>query len=301
MQEELLSKIYRKEMLSKTNRWRFLAIFFVILFFFKMLGGSIISSKGSPYIARIAINGFISNDNFRNSSLEKIKNNDKIKAVIIDINSPGGTFVGGERLFEEIKKISKKKKTVVLIGEQATSAAYFAAAGSSHIIASRGSLVGSIGVLLQSFEVTELASKIGIKPILLKSTKYKASPNPLESLDKDNEQYLQNLIQESKNLFLSMVISSRKSFSEDAINIIKTGKVFIGERGLKLGLVDELGGFNEALKYLKKHKIEGEVKKVELLPSKKNLKNIINSLSGNFFSSMNGMLAIDNGFSAIGK
>jgi protease-4 len=276
---DILSKLYHKSLLKKISRWRLFAIIFIILFIVKIIPSN---KNGIPsssdYIAEISIEGFISDNKTRNSKLEKIANNDKIKAVILNINSPGGTFVGGENLYHNIKKISAKKPVVALIGEQGTSAAYLASLGANQIFAFNGSLVGSVGVLLQSFEVTELAKKIGVKPIILKSSKFKASPHPAESMDNENKQYLQDVITDSQIIFVEFVKQSRKSMSEETLKEVSLGKVYVGSKAQKMNLIDKIGQKDNALQWLKTQKISvNKVISIELIPQNKTLKGFLNN------------------------
>jgi len=172
---------------DKVHKWKNIAILggaLSLLFFIKLLSGGEVSGSGidsaGDYIANIKIEGTIVEDDYRSEILAKILEEDSIKAVIIDINSPGGGIVGSEILFSELRKISEKKPTVVVMGSVAASGGYMAAIASDYLIAHNGTLTGSIGVLLQSMEFTNLAEKAGVKLQTYKSAPLKASPSPFE-------------------------------------------------------------------------------------------------------------------------
>jgi len=286
--------IDRKLLLRKISKWRFLAIFLLLFFIFELLAGDLEVFQ-DDYVAKIKIEGFISDETYRNDQLANLSEDTQVKAVIIDINSPGGTFVGGERLFNNIKKISASKPTVAVLGNQATSAAYLAALGADYIIASRGTLTGSVGVLLQSAEVSGLAEKIGINPVIIKSDKYKAVPHPAEKIDELDRQYLSKLVEESRDIFLEIVTTNRPDLTEEGLIEVKAGKVFVGQRAKEYNLIDSIGDFDTAKTWLQsKHVVTDNIVNIELQPVNKSIKSLLN---GFFIPNMSSgglkLLAVD--------
>ncbi len=289
MKQDINFLIERKNLLKKLSKWRIFAIVFFVLIIITNVSSKKFISKNKPFIAKVKINGIINDDDFRINKLNQIKNNKNIKALIVKINSPGGTFVGGERLYKAIKNISSTKPVVTIIGDQATSAAYLAAIGSNHIIASNGSLTGSIGVLLQSFEATELANKVGIKPIIIKSSTFKATPHPAEKFKIEDSNYLKNIVKESKDIFLDLVKLERININKDDIKEISLGKIFIGKKAKEINLIDAIGDQEEAMNWLKSKNITTEkILNIKLQKPNENLRK--------FFQSINKVNLLNEGF-----
>ncbi len=147
---------------DKVHKWKNIAILaFVIvaLLLLHMASGDDLSGlKAGDYIANIKVEGMILEDDHRSKVLEEIAKEDSIKAVIVNIDSPGGGIVGSEILYADLKKIAAKKPIVVVMGSLAASGGYMAAIAADHIIAHNGTLTGSVGVLMQSAEFTSLAA-----------------------------------------------------------------------------------------------------------------------------------------------
>lgn len=138
--------IDRKSLLKKLSMWRLSAIILFVFLAFKLFLAKDLSVFQTDYVAQIWIEGFISDDRDLKNSIESIYRDKRAKALIVNINSPGGTFVGGEKFYTLLRKFSKSKPTVAVLGDQATSAAYLIALGTDHIIAHNGTLTGSVGV-----------------------------------------------------------------------------------------------------------------------------------------------------------
>jgi protease-4 len=251
--DNLSALIYLK---NKLNKWKNITIFLLViclmLLFRVLFGDSLIGVVEGNYIANIKIEGEILADDYRSEILEKIVLDHNIKAVIFDINSPGGEIVASEILYSEIRAIAQIKPTIILVGSAAASGAYMAAIGADHIIAHNSSIIGSIGVLMQSFEVTELAKKVGVKLQNYKSSPLKATPSPFEKSSKLSDEALQDSINDSYQFFTDLVYSRRKDkLDKNKLQMIVDGRVFTGRQALKLGLIDEIGSKGNALIYLK--------------------------------------------------
>jgi protease IV len=239
-----------KNLRRSVRFWRFFCFFVFIVFLVSyslLLKGSFKLSRDN--VVLMNINGMIFEDTSRNEALLEIANDDKVKALIVNLNSPGGTVVGGETLYNYLKKVSENKYLVVVMKEQAASGAYMAAVAANHIIAHNGTLTGSIGVLLQSFDVSDLLKKVGVKPVIIKSSKLKAVPSPLEPLDSESELFLSELVGDSFDLFKEIVISNR-SLKKENYGAIFDGRVLTGRQALKLGLIDEIGDVEYAKEWL---------------------------------------------------
>ncbi len=251
--DNLSALIYLK---SKLHKWKNIAIFLLVICLMLLVrvlfGDLFIAVAEGDYIANIKIDGEIFADDYRSEILAKVAIDNKVKAVIFNINSPGGSIVASEILYSEIRATAQMKPTIILVGSAAASGAYMAAIGADHIIAHNSSIVGSIGVLLQSFEVTELARKVGVKLQTYKSSPLKAMPSPFEKSDQSSDQATQNSINDSYQFFKDLVYARRQNkLDKNNLKIITDGRIFSGRQALKLGLIDEIGSKSNALLYLK--------------------------------------------------
>ena len=202
-----------------------------------------------PSIAQISINGIITTDQLRSEKIQTMKENDKIRALIVSFNSPGGTVVGGEQLFHSLDNFSKEKPLVIVMEEIATSAAYMAALSGNRIFARKGTITGSIGAIWQTSEITKLLDKIGITTEAIKSGQLKASPSPLEPMTEKARGLVQEAVDDAFQTFLEMV-KLKRGFTQNQIQPLADGRIFTGNQAIKLGLIDEIGGQEEAISWL---------------------------------------------------
>ena len=229
-------------------------------------------SGDRPHIARLTVDGVIVDNLDRSQVLSKLAEDDAVKALIVRIDSPGGTVVGGEELYRQLQAVAKDKPVAAVMREIATSAAYMVALGSDRIIAREGSITGSIGVIVQTTDITELLESIGIKPEAIKSSPLKAQPNPLEPLTPEAREAVQALIAEIYEMFVSLV-AERRALTPEQARDLADGRVFTGKRALELGLIDALGGEAEARQWLiDAHSLDPdlEIRSVEV-PSRRSL------------------------------
>ncbi|MBT4922881.1 MAG: signal peptide peptidase SppA [Rickettsiales bacterium] len=261
-----LSSYFNAEFLRrKLNLWRIFSLAILLVCISLTYEFDDLKKPRSDYVARIAISGFIGNDQYRLDRLEELSKDKFLKAVIIDIDSPGGTVVGGELLYQSLKRLSNAVPTVAFVGSQATSAAYLAAIGCNYIISPQGSIVGSIGVILQSVDLSGLAKSLGIEPVIVKSTSLKAVPHFAEKLTSQGEASLREVVDDIYKMFKTIVLE-RRPLKESNIEEVMSGKVFSGNRAYKLGLVDEVGDSLAVKQYLLNNNIGKniDIKKVSL-------------------------------------
>ena len=238
----------------KRLRYKKTILIVVAIFFFVILISD--SRYKKPHIAKVSIDNIITQDSFRYEKLEELSQNKNTKAVIVFINSPGGTVVGGETLYKSIKNIAQQKPVISVMGEVATSAAYMASLGSNYIFAQEGTITGSVGVLVLSSEFTELAKKIGISTEVIKSGDLKASPSPLEKMTPKAREQMEKIVQEISKNFINLVKKERK-LDNNKTQLISDGRIFTGQSALQIGLIDSIGNIKEAKKYLKiEHNID---------------------------------------------
>ena len=274
MSDNLAALIYLK---SKVHKWKNIALLlgiFSLLLVLRFVSGGTFSNDvvESDAIVNIKIDGVIFEDDFRSKVLKEIAEEKSVKAVIVNIDSPGGGIVGSEILFDDLRKIAVQKPIVVLMGSVAASGGYMAAVASDHIIAHNGTLTGSIGVLMESQEVTELANKIGVKFKTYKSSPLKGSPSPFEKSNAMVDGVIQESIADSYAYFSDLVRERRgEKLNKKLGNAILDGRVFTGRQALQAGLIDEIGGKDQALAYLSANKIDVKklpIKDVEITENK---------------------------------
>jgi protease-4 len=250
-----------------------------------------------PHIAKITIDNIITQDSFRYEKLEELSQNKNTKAVIALINSPGGTVVGGETLYKSIKSIAQNKPIISVMGEVATSAAYMASLGSNYIFVQEGTITGSVGVLVLTSEITELAKKIGVSTEIIKSGDLKASPSPLEKMTPKAREQMEKIVKEISKNFIDLVKKERM-LDNKKIQLISDGRIFTGQSALQIGLVDAIGNIKEAKEYLK---IEYNITKLplldfEIIKKEKLVEKFLSSFAGNInaskFLNLQGLISI---------
>ncbi|HER26359.1 MAG TPA: signal peptide peptidase SppA, partial [Rhodospirillales bacterium] len=203
----------------------------------------------SDYVARLNISGIIVDDPVRDQVLADLAENSRAKALVIRIDSPGGTVVGGEALYLSLRAVARNKPVVAVMGTTATSAAYMAAIAADQIIARQGSITGSIGVLMQTANFNGLLDKIGIVPETIKSGPLKAQPNPVEPMSAAARKAIQGVVMDMHGMFVDMV-ADRRGMVRSAALKLADGRIYTGRQALAAGLIDTLGGEGEARKWL---------------------------------------------------
>ena len=243
----------RRRLKRRLTFWRIVAVVAVVAAIaaaFGRLGDTVV---GGDFIARGSVDGIIVQDDQRLETIRDLEKNDYVKAVILRIDSPGGTVVGGETLYRAILELGKKKPVVAVMDGVAASAAYMTAIAADRLFAREGTLTGSIGVILQTTEVTKLLEMIGVSAKSFKSGSLKAAPSPVERLTPEVEAATQALIDEMYSMFCDMVLERRKMKPADASRFAD-GRVFTGRQALKNGLIDQIGGEQAAIAWLESEK-----------------------------------------------
>jgi len=232
--------------------WRTLAILVAAGLIVVALG-RFTGYQQNDYIARFAVRNVILDDRRRHDVLERIARDRNAKALIVRIDSPGGTVVGGEALYLSLRRVAKQKPVVAVLGQVATSAAYMVALAADRIIAHEGTITGSIGVLMQTTEISGLLRKLGISTEAIKSGPLKAVPSPLEPMTPEVRKTTQALVDDMFSMFLRMVAERRKLSRFDA-EALADGRVFTGRGAVEKRLIDALGGEAEAIAWLEDKK-----------------------------------------------
>jgi protease-4 len=210
-------------------------------------------APGTPqqdHIARLVIDGAITSDPDRLKRIEELAADDSVKAVIVAINSPGGTTAGGEELYEALGHLRQAKPTVAVIKELGASAAYMAAIGTERIFARRLSMVGSIGVLYQHINAGKLFETIGVDLDKVASGPLKAEPDFDEPMEGAPRESVAALVDDSYQWFVD-VVAERRNMERPAALALADGRVVSGRVGMASGLIDAIGGEREALDWLR--------------------------------------------------
>mgnify|MGYP005818735033 CR=1 FL=1 len=209
------------------------------------------------YVARISVSGVIVEDRDLLERIQDLASDPAAKAILVDIDSPGGTVVGGESLYEALRAASAEKPVVAVMGTTAASAAYMVAIGTDRIFAHSGTVTGSVGVLLQTAQVTDLLRSIGVTPISIKSSPLKAVPSPVEDLTPAGREAAQEVVDAMYRMFVDMV-GERRGLSGDRLASVTDGRIFTGRQAMDLGLVDSVAGEKGARAWLAAEKGVGE-------------------------------------------
>ncbi|MGE3247238.1 MAG: signal peptide peptidase SppA [Beijerinckiaceae bacterium] len=245
----------RRRLRRKVTFWRGVAL--VIAIAAIAVIGWRAARGGAPgprdaHIARVQISGLITGDRPTLDMLKEIGKSNA-KAVLLSIESPGGTTTGSEKLFEEIRELGKKKPVVAVVGSVAASGAYIAAISADRIFAHKNSIVGSIGVLVQIPNVSRLLDTVGVKVDIVRSTPLKAAPSGLEPTSPEARQALADIVADSYDWFKGLV-QERRKLSADELAKVVDGRVHTGRQSMALKLVDEIGGEREAIAWLEKER-----------------------------------------------
>ena len=248
--------IERRRLRRRLTAWRLaavvLAVFVIALI---MAGDQRLAGTGSflPHIARVSVSGFITDDQKMLELLDKVGKSSQVRAVILDINSPGGTTTGGEAMYDAIRRLAEKKPVVAVCGTLATSAAYIVALATDRIFVYGNTITGSVGVIFQWADVSELMRTLGVKVEEVKSGPLKAVPNPFEPTDEKGRALAAEMVQEAKVWFVDLV-GKRRNIEPAAVPGLTDGRVYSGRQALALKLVDEIGDERAAKRWLQKER-----------------------------------------------
>ncbi len=242
--------------------WRFAALIAVLL----AVGALIAKSDeglGEPHgkhIARLSISGFITDNRKQQELLGKIAKASRVKALILRINSGGGSTTGAEALFEAVRKVAEKKPVVAVLGTVAASGAYATALAADHIVARGNTITGSIGVIIQWPDIEKMLQKVGVKYREVKSSPLKASPSPFAAPDEKSLEITRAMVLDSYEWFRDLVAERRK-FEKAKASRLADGRIYTGRQALGQGLVDAIGGESKAREWLNsEHEISKDIK-----------------------------------------
>ncbi|MCA8930202.1 MAG: signal peptide peptidase SppA [Alphaproteobacteria bacterium] len=205
-------------------------------------------AKG-PHIARLSIAGVIQTDQSLLDRIDRLTRDGTVRAVLLHIDSPGGTYAGAEALYGALRQLAAAKPVVAVMDGVAASGGYMAAVATDHIVARAGTITGSVGVIMQMPRLKGLLDSLGIQVEEVRSGPLKATPSPFETPDEPARAATRALIDDLFRQFLT-IVTSRRPLAEPTLEQVRTGRVFTGRQALPLGLIDAIGGEAEARHWL---------------------------------------------------
>lgn len=246
----------RRRLKRRLSVWRFTAIILVIVLVavagLRLWGDDTLSGF-NDHIARITISGVISDNRKQQQLFDRVVESDAVKAVVVHINSPGGTTTGAEALFAAIRRAAAKKPVVAVLGTVAASGGYAAALATDYIVARGNTLTGSIGVVFQWAQVNQLLTNLGVKVHELKSQPLKAEPSPFGEMSPRAQAVTEAMLKDSHEWFVRLV-EQRRPFGEVRARELADGRVYTGRQALDVQLIDAIGGERTALAWLREEK-----------------------------------------------
>ncbi|MDD3579668.1 MAG: signal peptide peptidase SppA [Desulfobacca sp.] len=218
-------------------------------------------SRGEK-VGVIEVKGLIAEAQDTLKQLDKYRRNSQIKAIVLRINSPGGAVGPAQEIWREINKIRKTKKIVASLGTVAASGGYYIASAADLIIASPGTMTGSIGVIIRFANVEDLIKKLGLDFYDLKAGAFKDTGSPMRPMTPEEKAYLQNLLNNIHEQFIRDVAQGRK-LPLEKVRAVADGRILTGEEAKNLKMIDEFGNLQDAIE--KAGRLGGIVGKVEAI------------------------------------
>ncbi|WP_431285994.1 signal peptide peptidase SppA [Humitalea sp. 24SJ18S-53] len=204
---------------------------------------------GAGHIARLSVTGTITEDRRLIAAIDDARRDASVRAMILVVDSPGGTMAGGEALHGALSRFAVQKPLVATLGGTAASAGYMIALPADRVFARNGTITGSIGVLLQSFEASDLLARLGVSPETITSGPLKDQPSLFRPLTEEGRVALALVVNDLYEQFVRMVAQGRR-MHEIAARALADGRIVTGRRALDLGMIDAIGGEAEARVWL---------------------------------------------------
>ncbi len=244
----------RRRLKRRLVFWRVLAVLLVIGMIAVASGGARRAVlAGGKHIERVTVSGIITDNRKLTEAIAKLGKNDSVSAVILAVDSPGGSVAGGENLHDALVRVAAVKPVVTVMGGTAASAGYMISLPSARIFASNATLTGSIGVILETGSAAGLLDKLGLSADAIISGPLKDQPSFTHGLSPAGRDYLQGLVNNLFGQFVTFVAQGRH-MDEAKVRELADGRAYSGQQALGLGLVDEIGGEPEARAWLAKEK-----------------------------------------------
>jgi protease-4 len=262
------------------------SILLVLTVFLAIIAGDSGLALGDK-VGIVKIEGVIIDSIDINRQIKEFADRDDIKAVIIRINSPGGSVAPSQEIYSEVKRLAKEKDVVASMSSVAASGGYYIALGADEIVANPGTITGSIGVIVQFMNFEGLLSKIGITGNVIKSGEFKDTGSPLREMNETERKVLQALVNDVQSQFVDAVVEGR-NLKPEVVRKLADGRIFSGAQAHAYGLVDKVGGLHEAVELAAKLSgIEGEP---AIVYSKKKVDGLLQYFTGEESGSLFGSL-----------
>lgn len=289
--------IDRRQLKRRLTFWRIAATLAVVALGV-ILARQFAPQTMNPYVARVSIDGIIVENRDMIDALKTVAEDDNAKALVVRIDSPGGTTTGSENLYHALRKVAAKKPVVTVMGTLAASGGYVTAIAADHIIARETTITGSIGVIMEYTQAAGLLEKVGVTMETIKSGELKGEPSLAKPLSPQGRQVLQSMIDDSYAWFTELVAARRK-MPLDKVKLLADGRAYTGRQAFKAGLVDQLGGEDDARTWLATTKnISADLPDVDMdeTPEERLFGSFLSSLLSGTFGNMrlplDGMTAI---------
>lgn len=260
----------RRRLRRRLSFWRVLAFVLAVV----ALGAGLAAAGAGMFdprpahVARVELPGVITESREHIELFRQIAENRSVRALIVVIDSPGGTTAGSEAIHDAIRKVAETKPVVAQLGTLATSGGYAAAIAADHIVSRRNTITGSIGVLVQWADLQELLDSIGVEMQSVKSDPLKAVPSPFEPTTEAARAMVHDLVEDSHAWFVELV-AERRGLELPTARQLGDGRIMTGQQALAVGLVDSLGGEEEARNWLADtHDIDRDVPLRDWRPSR---------------------------------
>jgi protease-4 len=242
----------RRRLSRRASFWRVVAFIAALAAIF--LAAALISEDmdlfgRDTHLARISIDGLITDDRRQQDLIERASRDARVKALILAINSPGGTTSGSEAYYQAIRDAAGRKPVVAALGTLAASGGYIVAIAADRVFARGNTVTGSIGVVFQWAQVREALEKLGVQVEEVKSAPLKAEPSPFTETSEEARAVMREMVADSYRWFLDLVAERRKLDAGEARRL-GDGRVYTGRQALGAGLIDEIGGESEAIGWL---------------------------------------------------
>jgi protease-4 len=242
----------RRRLKRRLSLWRVLAVIATVLLIsfvsLRQEVGGVFPAVGA-HVARLPVSGFIGDDRKVTEALDRAARDSSVRAVIVAIDSPGGSVAGGEALHAALTRVAARKPVVATMAGTAASAGYMVALPAARIFAREATVTGSIGVILQSVDASGLLATLGVRVESLPSGAFKDQPSPFHPLSEEGRAQLMRVVRDLHEQFMAMVAAGRHMPIE-RVRELADGRVFTGREALGLGLVDAIGGEREARAWL---------------------------------------------------
>lgn len=256
----------RRQLRRKLTFWRVVAILIALAVILAAVAWRWPGAGAGDHIARVEISGIIQDDKDLLERLDRIAKNDRVKALVVTISSPGGTTYGGEVIFKALRKVAEKKPVVSDVRTLAASAGYMIATAGDTIIAGESSITGSIGVLFQYPQLKDLMDKVGVSLEEIKSAPLKAEPSPFHPASEEAKTMIRAMVMDSYDWFVDLVAERRKLPRAEVLRLAD-GSIFTGRQALAAKLVDTLGGPEAIRAYLVERKVSADLPVIDYAPA----------------------------------